>query len=491
MTSSPSLKKNFFMNAVLTASFVVFPLITFPYVSRILQPSGTGKVAFATSLISYFTMIAQLGIPTYGIRVCAAQRDDKVRLSRTVHELLVINLFMCVLSYAAFFLCLFLVPRLKEERPLYLVVSLSVIMTSLGMEWLYKGLEQYSYITVRSVAFKFIALYAMFLLVRTKRDYVIYGGITIFATSASGLLNLLRAHRFITWKWLGSYNVRQHIKPVLVFFAMTVASTIYTNLDAIMLGFLSTDTDVGYYNVAVQIKNVLVSFITSLGVVVMPRASFYVRHGEMEAFRRVSVKALQFVMVSAVPLMVYFILYAGEGILFLSGPLYGGAVLPMRMIMPTILFIGLTNILGIQILVPLERENTVLFSTIAGAVTDLVLNAALIPSFKASGAAAGTLAAEFIVLAWQYAALRKEASAAFRQIRYGAIALGTVLGCAAGLPVKMLHLPVFWALALSAVLFFGVYGCVLLLLHEPVMSELWSSLLERGRRFIQTRWNKD
>ena len=179
-----SLKLNFLMNVMLTMSSFIFPLITFPYISRILLPIGTGKVSFATSIVTYFSMFAQLGIPTYGIRACARVRDSREELTRTAQELLSINLIMSVISYAVLFILVLTVPRFRAEKNLYVILSFTIILTAIGMEWLYKALEQYTYITIRSVIFKFIALIAMFLLVHDQKDYVVYGGITIFAASA-------------------------------------------------------------------------------------------------------------------------------------------------------------------------------------------------------------------------------------------------------------------------------------------------------------------
>ena len=162
MKKNKSIKLNFIMNVILTMSSFIFPLITFPYVSRILLPEGTGKVSFATSLISYFSMFAQLGIPTYGIRACAKVRDDKEELTRTTQELVIINFVMSVISYTALAVALMLVPRLREERALYIIVSLTIAFNVIGMEWMYKALEQYTYITIRSIIFKFVALIVMF-----------------------------------------------------------------------------------------------------------------------------------------------------------------------------------------------------------------------------------------------------------------------------------------------------------------------------------------
>lgn len=474
-----SLKLNIIMNMILTMSSLIFPLITFPYVSRILLPEGTGKVSFAISLISYFLMFAQLGIPTYGIRVCARVRDDRKELTRKAQELLIINLIMSVISYIILFLTIAYVPRLQGDRTLYIVVSLTIILTSIGMEWLYKALEQYTYITIRSVIFKLIALIAMFLLVHEKSDYVIYGGISILAASASNIFNFINVHKYIDLKPVGNYNLKQHLRPMLTFFAMSCAITIYTNLDTVMLGFIKNDVDVGYYNTAIKIKNILVSIVTSLGAVLLPRASYYVENGLMEEFNRITTKALTFVFLIASPLILYFMLYAKEGIFFLSGSAYAGSILPMQIIMPTLLFIGISNILGIQVLVPLGKETILLFGEIAGAIVDLLINLMLIPRLASSGAAIGTVVAEFVVTSVCIWALKDDVKETLKQIHYGRITIALILGTIASLWVKMLELGSFLTLLISAVLFFGVYGLYLLILKEEMIIEILNMIIEK------------
>jgi O-antigen/teichoic acid export membrane protein len=457
----------------------IFPLITFPYVSRVLTAVGTGKVQFATSLISYFTLFCQLGIPMYGVRVCAQVREDKEKLSKTVKELFLISLFMTVLFYVVFLVALFAVPRLREERTLYLIMSTSMFFSMIGMEWLYKALEQYTYITIRSIAFKLIALLAMFALVHDQQDYIIYGGISIFASSASSVLNFLNVHRYVTWKGVHHLDFRKHMKPVFVFFAMSCATTIYTNLDTVMLGFMKTDADVGYYGAAVKIKNILVSIVTSLGTVLLPRVSFYVQNGERDKFEKITAKALQFVFLVATPMMLYFMLFADCGIHFLSGSGYEGAILPMRIIMPTLLFIGLTNIMGIQVLVPLGREKIVLYSEIAGALVDLVINAALIPRFASAGAAFGTLVAEIVVFGVQYYALRDLIRPMFAKVRYGYLLAALALGTIATLWVRSCISGDFLVMLAAAICFFGVYGIVLTVAKEPLILEIENKLFAK------------
>lgn len=477
-----SLKKNFCMNAILTMSQFIFPLITFPYVSRILLAEGTGKVSFATSIISYFAMFAQLGIPTYGIRTCAQVRNDKKKLSKTAQEIFIINIIMSILAYIVFFIALCNVPRLKDEKTLLIIVSATIFFNAIGMEWLYKALEQYTYITIRSVIFKFIALIAMFLLIHQQSDYIIYGAISIFASSASNIFNFFNVHKYISLRPVGEYNFKQHLKAVSVFFALSCAATIYVNLDTVMLGFMKTNVDVGYYNAAVKIKTILVSIVTSLGTVLLPRASYYVEHGLKEDFYRITKKAINFVFLVATPLMLYFMFFAKEGIFFLSGNTYGGAIVPMQIIMPTLFFIGLTNIMGMQILVPLGKENIVLYSEIVGAVVDLAINYILIPKYASAGAAIGTLVAEIAVWIVQYIYLRKQIKDAYKNVRYGILILALFLGSIASLWVKKVFSGSFIVLLNSAILFFGVYFIVLTIAKEPLIYQIEEGLLTKLKK---------
>ena len=460
------------MNSILTMSSIIFPLITFPYVSRILLPVGTGKVAFAVSLVTYFSMFAQLGVPTYGIRACAQIRDNREQLTKTVHELLFINLSMNIIAYVAFFASLIFIPRLQTERPLYCIVSLTIILTSIGMEWLYKALEKYSYITIRSLIFKAIAVVFMFLLVRSKEDYVIYGGISIFAASASNILNFINSHKYIDYKRLDNYDIKRHLKPIMIFFAITCAATIYTHVDTLMLGFLTSDIDVGYYDAAIRVKTILVSFITSLGTVLLPRSSYYVNQGLMDEFWRISKKALNFIILFATPILVFFILYADNTIYLLSGKAYTESILPMQILMPTLLFIGLTNILGIQILVPTDREQKVLFSVIIGAIVDVIINIVLIPKLASSGAAIGTVVAEFAVLLYQLTVLKENDKYLFSGVHYIRVLIGATIAATASLWTKGLDTNNFVILVAASIFYFGIYSLFMLLRREEMFVEL-------------------
>ncbi len=467
MLSRKSLKTNFIMNAVLTASSFIFPLITFPYVSRILLPVGMGKITFTTSIAAYFSMAAMLGIPTYGIRACSRVRDNSIELSRTVHEIFFINFIMTVFVYTIFFICLFEIPQFKQEKFLYIICSSSILFNLLGMEWLYKALEEYQYITTRSILFKFLSVVLMFALVHNQKDYVIYGAITIFASVGSNIVNFINVRKYIKFGYIGSYNFRQHLKPIFTFFALTVTTTIYTNMDIIMLGFMKGNLEVGYYNSAIKIKAILVTLVTSLSTVLLPRVSYYVEKNLKNEIMVLTEKALKFVILISLPLCVYFSFMAEKSILLLSGTAFLGSVQPMQIIMPTIIFIGLTNIIGIQLLVPHGKEHLVLYSTCVGAFVDIVLNALLIPKLGVSGAAIGTLIAEFVVLMIQLFFIRNDFSQVSKNLQLYKILFSSLAASSIMIFIRNINTgSIFIDLLLTSSVFFGVYILfIALILH--------------------------
>jgi len=314
-----------------------------------------------------------------------------------------------------------------------------------------------------------VALAATFLLVHTGADYIKYGAITILAASASNLLNLYNLRKYITFKPFSGYRFKPHVKPIFIFFATTCAIVIYTQLNTVILGLLKTNADVGLYDSAMKIKNVLVSVVTALGAVLLPRASYYMKQGLFEDFAKITEKAIHFVCILTLPLMAFFIVFATNGIHFLSGKQFDGAILPMQIILPTIFLIGLTNVIGIQVLVPLGKEKEVFYSVSIGDVIDLAACLLLISAYAVVGAAISNLLAEFTVLVVQlYYAFRCEEKAgipvALQHVEYGKILLsiGAVLYMANF--CRELLRNYFFALAVSGLAFFSIYGVGLYIL---------------------------
>lgn len=484
-----SVKFNFIMNFIMSASSIVFPLITFPYISRVLMATGNGKVATASAVVAYFNMFASLGIPTYGIRACAKVRDDKKALSKTAQELIIINSITMLISCVVFAFTVILVPEFAAEKELYLINGIGLALNVFAVTWLYNALEQYAYITVINMITKLFSLILMFLLIKRPEDYVIYGGITVFASSASYVFNFIYARKFITLKKIGKYNFRVHMTPIFKFFAMSAAISVYTNLDVVMLQFMQGDAEVGYYNAAIKVKTILVTLITSLGTVLLPRLSYYVKKEKTEDFYRMIGKAVNFVVVAGLPLTIYFMLYASESIQFLAGDGYQGAVLPMIILMPTVLLIGMSNITGIQILTPQNQEQKVLNSIVCGAVADFLLNLVLIPKMASSGAALATVIAELVVLLVQCVYLKEILKDIMRDVSGMKIGAAIVVATIGGSLVKGLldlessgwsmEIQSFVMLAISACVFFGTYGVVLLVTKEKLVWDIVGNYIEK------------
>ena len=472
MAGEKPLAYSVLLNGLLKALSFIFPVIAFPYASRILLPEGIGKVSFATSALAYFTMLAQMGVPTYGIQACAKVADNKEELSRTVHELWLISLVTMSFSYSIFFGLLAVVPRLQNDRGLFLAMGTMAFLKVIGTEWLYQALEQYPYLTKTSLIFKAIAIPALFIMVRDRQDYICYGVLLVFASYAPGIINFVHVRQYIYVKFLGNYHIKRHVKQIVVLFAVSCASMVYTNMDTVMLGMIKDTKEVGYYNTAVNVKEVLVSFVTAAGMVLLPRMSSYIEKGMEEKFKEIYKKAIHTMLCAAFPVAVYFIIFAKESITLVSGPAFSNSVLPMQIIMPTVLLIGLTNIIGIQAFVAMGREKDTLHSVLVGVAADLALNSILIPLYGAAGAAIGTFVAETAVFLVQYGYIKEAAGRPFEGVCWEKLIKACFVGMIASLWIKPVNLPAVFSLIFSAILFFGSYIGMLLWQKEPAAMEL-------------------
>ncbi len=479
-----SIRTNLLMSIILTVSSIIVPLVTFPYVSRILLPQGMGKVSFATSIITYFSLVAQLGIPTYGIKAVACTKDDNEKMSKVVKSLMVINICACAIVYGFFLLLLFNVHRFANDKLLYLILSISIITDTLGVEWLYKGLEKYTYITIRSVIFKVIAMSCIFLLVKEDTHYLRYAFFTVLASLGSNICNFISIRKNVVHVKIKKKDIIIHFKPVLLLFAMSVATTIYTNMDNVMIGIILSDTEVGYYSTAVTIRRALLMLVTSLGTVMLPRTSYYVQNNQFDEFNKLSAKAIHFVTLLALPIMVFTIIVSEIGITIYAGKRFFPSASALRFIAPTILLAGWSNITGIQMLIPLNKEHIVVASVVGGAMVDFILNSFWISQFSICGAACATTVAEVIVLIIQLIALGKDRIKSIFKQKWGIYFVSNSIPSVVCIVlINNLNINKFLLLVILFIIYFGIYGCLLILgkddfVHENIIN-LYQQLKKR------------
>jgi len=398
MSNQKSIKKNYYLNLIKTASALLFPLITFTYASRVLMADGIGKVNFSESIAAYFCLLAGLGIRNYGIREAAKLRDSKENLSRFAHEMLIINLISTFIAYILFFILIFNIDKFDNYIGLLLIHGLTIGLTSLGMEWLFNALEEYKFITTRTILFQIIAIILMLIFVKDKGDFKIYALLMVFATSGSFILNFIHSWHYISLKPFTDYQFRRHFKPILILFAMVVSINLYTSLDSTMLGFISGDKSVGLYSAGVRINKWASLLIMSFGVVVMPRMSYYLSIKNHDGFENLVKNAFRFIFNFSTLIFTLMFLLSDELIYIFSGEDFISAGLTMRILTPILIVIPISVLINNQIFISMGKEKLILMATFTGAFVNLICNSILIPFLAENGAAIGTVIAETAVM---------------------------------------------------------------------------------------------
>lgn len=395
-TRNSSIILNLIWNSILSVSSIMFPLITFPYITRVLGVEVNGALNFAQSTVNYFSLFAMLGISTYGVRACSRVKDDPDQLSRVVHELFIVTSISAVIVLAVLYIFVMFVPYFYENSLLIFIFSLNIIFNVLGINWMFQGIERYRYITSRSVFFKIISIVMMFLFVKSPADGAIYAAISVFATAGGNILNIFHARRYIRFKPVGGYHPFRHLNSLVVLFATALAINVYSNLDSVMLGFMQGDYATGIYAVSVKVKIILVMLISSFSVVFLSRLSYMNANSGADAMDGTLRISMQLSLFVSIPVVAFFVLEAADAIDLLASSSYMDAYLPMIIMLPALIFSSVSQVLGGQYSVAVGKEKNLMFAVIIGAVVDLVLNFLLIPVLSFTGAAIGTLVAEMV-----------------------------------------------------------------------------------------------
>lgn len=406
---SKSIKSNFMYNMIGTVSGFFFPMITFPYVSRVIMAEGIGQVQFYTSIINYVVLLTSLGIPLYATREIARVRDNIADLSKTTIEIIFLNLILNLIGYAIIFVMCFTVDEVMENIPLFLLLSSSIVLTTIGCPWFFSGVEDFKFITLRGFAVRVVSTIFLFLFVREKSDLMLYALYNVIVTVGTNVLNFIRLRKHIEFAPFKPTELKiwRHLKPAFAIFVFNLVTSIYVNLDKVMVGFLKDNESVGYYTAATTISHILLTAVTSLGVVMLPRLSNLVKQGDMDSFNRLASKAYNFIVTISLPLCGGLIVLSPSLIRVFSGNGFIPSIPTLQIISPIIVAIGITNLIGLQILYPLGRIKLVTLSTLVGAMVNFSLNLLLIPSLAQNGAAIATVCAEISVTLIQIIIARK------------------------------------------------------------------------------------
>lgn len=477
-----SVKANYLFNLINSASQLLFPLITFPYASRIMMADGIGQVNFFQSIISYISLFTCLGIPMYAIREVAKVRDNPEKMTRITVEILLLHAFLTLLGYMAVAVICLTVTKVQTDIPLFLLLSATIFFTAIGCEWFYQGIEDFKYVAIRGLLVKLLSVVLLFLFVKTKEDILWYGAYTVLGVLGGNIFNFIRLRKYLHRDVIDfrALHPLRHLKPALHVFALNVVISIYLQLNNVLLGFMKDAEAVGYFTAATKIMMITMSISSSLGAVIMPRTSNLIAEGRMDEFRILIQKSYDFVLALAMPLTVGLIFTSPSIILLLSGEGFAPAVLTSQIVASNILMVGLSGVMGIQVLYPLGKINIVILCTLIGAAVNVFFNVLLIPRYGHNGTAVAYMLAEVAVTVFMFLIGRKYIPIQFlkkQHLHYvgGGIVMGGVLYF-----ISLLGLSIISTLITMICVGIMVYIIVLLWLKDSIgmviLSIVWRKM---------------
>lgn len=393
-----SMSINAFLNGIRSILNLLFPLITFPYVSRVLQVRGIGIYNFSQSINSYFLLIAELGVTAYAVREGAKYRDNPEEMSKFGSEVFTINIISTLVAYVLLVVTLFIFPNLHTYITCILIFSLQMFFVTMGTEWLYTIYEQYTFITVRSIIFNAISIILLFVFVKNRNDYLNYAAITVFATAGSNIINYFAAKKICHIHLTRHINWKRHMGPIMIIFASNVANLIYVNSDVTLLGLMKNNYTVGIYSVSAKVYTMVKSLISSVLIVTVPRLSMLFGKKKFDRYQAVLSKVTNTLVLVTLPAMVGLFMMSRNVVLILSGARYLQAQSSLQILSCAYLFSILAWIITYCVLLPAKKEEYMLTSMSISAVLNIVLNLLLIPLWSENAAALSTVIAEFSLL---------------------------------------------------------------------------------------------
>ena len=473
-----SVKVNYILNLINTGTQMLFPLITFPYVCRVIEADGIGQINFFQSIISYISLFTCLGIPMYAIREIARNRSDVVQMNRTAMEILLLHSMLTLVGYAIVAILCLTVPQIQVNIPLFLILSLTIFFTAIGCEWFYQGIEDFKYITIRGLIIKTVSVVLLFIFVKSKTDLLYYGCYTVFGVLGGNIFNFFRLRKYIHRENIifSELHIKRHIKPVLKVFSFSVVTSIYLQLNTVLLGFLKNALAVGYFAAATKVMQMLLTMSVCVGSVMMPRASHLIAENKEAEFNRLIQKSYDFTLAIALPMTIGLIFCAPSLITALCGVKFEHSILPSQIIAPIILMVAISNVFGIQVLFPKGKINIVTLCCGIGAVADLILNLCLIPLFSYIGTSIAYLGAEVATTVSMYFIGRRYIPIIYFKKSHLTYALGCVVMAFALYGLSLLQLPTFTILLLQGCCGVLAYFIILCICKDEMLVQILSKI---------------
>ncbi len=405
MGNNKSIKKNYIYNLTYQVLALIIPFITTPYISRVLGASGVGDYSYTTAIVSYFVLVANLGSNYYGSRETAYIRDDIEKRSILFWEVLifrVVSVFVCLVPYM-------IMAYYSRYRDIFFIQTICIITVIFDITWFFTGMEEFGVTVLRNTVVRILSVIFIFSFVKKPEDVAIYIlGLT--GTTFIGNLSF--------WLLISKYVKRVHalnlhpfrnFKVIIQLFIPYLATQIYSALDKVMIGWFSdTSIENGYYEQAEKIVKIVLTVVTTMGTVMVPRFAYLYKQEKWEEINIYLKKGFSFVWMTSIPLCLGIILISNSFVPWFFGNDFLFVRPLMKIFSLLIIAIGLSNLLGTQYLIPTGRQNLYTISVVIGAIVNVLLNLILIPRFFSYGAAIASVTAESCIAVIQICILSKE-----------------------------------------------------------------------------------
>lgn len=408
-----SVRKNLAYSTVLTLSTYLIPLVVFPYISRILGPEGIGAVDTVEYTINYCILCSMMGLSIIGIREIAQVKNDKKQLAKVFTNLFLMNFIVSFIVVSVLLILIFIIPDFYQRKNLFFIGMLKIVANVFWIEWFYKGIEDFKYITVRSLIVRFLFIVSVFVLVNNSDDNILYYFLFVSITLLNALCNWFYKKKYIFSMSFKTINVRSIMYPYFMLGLFALLSAVYTNLNVAFLGFICNEEEVGYYTTATRLYTVVIALMSTLTGVMIPRMSILVKESKYEEIRLIISKVFDILFMFSIPVIIYILFYAENLIMIFAGLEFLPAAIPMRIVILLLIVIGTEQIYIMQLLVPLKKDGFVTICALCGAFVCILFNFFFVADLKSIGSAFAWLISELTVLSLASVAVKKYFSISF------------------------------------------------------------------------------
>ncbi len=475
-----SIKKNYLYNLVFQILSIILPIVTAPYLSRVLGVDGVGTSAYTLSVVAYFILIANLGIASFGQREIAMHQDDKAKRSKIFWNLMAFRLIAGIVSVVAYFV---LIITAERYNIIYAILMINLLANIFDISWLYQGLEEYKFISIRNILVKLLFTVSIFIFVKTPDHLNLYMLLNGLSLAISTFALWTRLPKDVSKPELREIKPFLYFKDTIIYFLPQVATTIYTVLDKTMLGLMTDgQTENGYYEQSYKIISIALAVVTSLNVVVAPRIAYLFKNNKIDEIKERLAKSLRFVGLLSVPIAFGIAAIASSFVPWFFGDGYDKVSLLLPVFSPIVVIIALSNCIGTQCLTPCGLRLKSALALWAGAVLNLICNFILIPRIGSFGATIGSIVAEsaitvlYFKLSKKYVKVTRTFSGWVKYIIAGVLMYSSVIFVKSLLPVTILYTVV------EVVIGVLVYGITLLVLRDKMVYDYIKLAINKVKR---------